>query len=71
MKKIYKFTDPINFKNNLDVGRKYTESVMKFLEYELEQRNIKFGYPKLNIINKSSISLKNKKNTISLTDFMQ
>ena len=69
--KIYKFTDPINFKKNLDVGKKYTESVMKFLEYELERRNMKFGYPKLNIINKSSISLKNKKNTISLTDFMQ
>ena len=44
---------------------------MKFLEYELDQRNMKFGYPKLNIIKKSSISLNNKKNTISLTDFMQ
>ena len=69
--KVYKFTDPINFKNNLNAGRKYSESVMKFLEYDLDQRNMKFGYPRLNIIKKSSISLKNKKSTISLTDFMQ
>ena len=69
--KIYKFTDPINFKKNLNAEIKYSESVMKFLKYELDQRNMKFGYPKLNIIKKSSISLNNKKNTISLTDFMQ
>jgi hypothetical protein len=42
----------LTLKKNLDVERKYTESVMKFLEYELEQRNMKFGYPKLNIIKK-------------------
>jgi len=69
--KIYKFTDPINFKKNLNAEIKYSESVMKLLKYELDQRNMKFGYPKLNIIKKSSISLKNKKNMISLTDFMQ
>ena len=69
--KIYKFTDPINFKKNLNAEIKYSESVMKFLKYELDQRNMKFGYPKLNIIKKSSITLKNKKNMISLTDFMQ
>jgi len=72
--KIFKFKDPINFKKNLNAEREYTESIMVFLENELEKRNIKFGYPKLNIKKKSSSSssfLKNKKNIVSLEDFMK
>lgn len=71
--KIFKFKDPINFKKNLNAEREYTESIMMFLENELEKRNIKFGYPKLNIKKltpSSAYSLKNKKNIVSLMDFM-
>jgi DNA repair photolyase len=72
--KIFKFKDPINFKKNLNAEREYTESIMMFLENELEKRNIKFGYPKLNIQKltpSSAYSLKNKKNIVSLMDFME
>jgi DNA repair photolyase len=72
--KIFKFKDPINFKKNLNAEREYTESIMMFLENELEKRNIKFGYPKLNIKNltpSSAYSSKNKKNIVSLMDFME
>ena len=73
--KIFKFKDPINFKKNLNAEREYTESIMMFLENELEKRNIKFGYPKLNIKKltppSSKYSLKNKKNIVSLMDFME
>ena len=72
--KIFKFKDPINFKKNLNAEREYTESIMMFLENELEKRNIKFGYPKLNIKKltpSSAYSLKNKKNIVSLMDFMK
>ena len=72
--KIFKFKDPINFKKNLNAEREYTESIMMFLENELEKRNIKFGYPKLNIKKltlSSAYSLKNKKNIVSLMDFME
>jgi DNA repair photolyase len=72
--KIFKFKDPINFKKNLNAERDYTESIMMFLENELEKRNIKFGYPKLNIKKltpSSTYSLKNKKNIVSLMDFME
>ena len=45
------------------------------LEKELEKRNMKFGYPKLNIKKltppSSTYSLKNKKNIVSLVDFMK
>jgi DNA repair photolyase len=71
---IFKFKDPINFKKNLNAEREYTESIMMFLENELEKRNIKFGYPKLNIKKltpSSAYSLKNKKNIVSLMDFME
>jgi DNA repair photolyase len=71
---IFKFRDPINFKKNLNAEREYTESIMMFLENELEKRNIKFGYPKLNIKKltpSSAYSLKNKKNIVSLMDFME
>jgi DNA repair photolyase len=71
---IFKFRDPINFKKNLNAEREYTESIMLFLENELEKRNIKFGYPKLNIKKltpSSAYSLKNKKNIVSLMDFME
>jgi DNA repair photolyase len=71
--KIFKFKDPINFKKNVNAEREYTESIMMFLENELEKRNIKFGYPKLNIKKltpSSAYSLKNKKNIVSLMDFM-
>jgi DNA repair photolyase len=72
--KIFKFKDPINFKKNLNAEREYTESIMIFLENELEKRNIKFGYPKLHIKKltpSSAYSLKNKKNIVSLMDFME
>jgi DNA repair photolyase len=72
--KIFKFKDPINFKKNLNAEREYTGSIMMFLENELEKRNIKFGYPKLNIKKltpSSAYSLKNKKNIVSLMDFME
>ena len=72
--KIFKFKDPINFKKNINAEREYTESIMMFLENELEKRNIKFGYPKLNIKKltpSSAYSLKNKKNIVSLMDFME
>jgi DNA repair photolyase len=70
--KIYKFKDPINFKKNLNAGREYSDSIMKFLENELQQRNMRFGFPKLNIKKISSSSfLKNKKNMVSLLDFMK
>ena len=72
--KIFKFKDPINFKKNLNAEREYTESIMMFLENELEKRNIKFGCPKLNIKKltpSSAYSLKNKKNIVSLMDFME
>jgi DNA repair photolyase len=72
--KIFKFKDPINFKKNLNAEREYTESIIMFLENELEKRNIKFGYPKLNIKKltpSSAYSLKNKKNIVSLMDFME
>ena len=72
--KIFKFKDPINFKKNLNAEREYTESIMMFLENELEKRNIKLGYPKLNIKKltpSSAYSLKNKKNIVSLMDFME
>jgi DNA repair photolyase len=72
--KIFKFKDPINFKKNLNAEREYTESIMMFLENELDKRNIKFGYPKLNIKKltpSSAYSLKNKKNIVSLMDFME
>ena len=71
--KIYKFKDPINFKKNLNAEREYSDSIMKFLENELQNRNMRFGYPKLNIkkISSSSSFLKNKKNIISLVDFMK
>jgi len=72
--KIFKFKDPINFKKNLNAEREYTESIMMFLVNELEKRNIKFGYPKLNIKKltpSSAYSLKNKKNIVSLMDFME
>ena len=72
--KIYKFKDPINFKKNLNAERDYSDSIMKFLEKELQQRNMRFGFPKLNIkkISSSSSSfLKNKKNMVSLLDFMK
>jgi hypothetical protein len=49
---------------------------MMFLENEIEKRNMKFGYPKLNIkkitpSSSSAYSLKNKKNVVSLMDFMK
>ncbi len=71
--KIFKFKDPIiNLKINLNAEREYSVSIMKFLENELEKRNMKFGYPKLNIKKISSPSfLKNKKNMVSLVDFMK
>ena len=72
--KIDKFQDPINFKINLNVEREYSASIMKFLEKELQQRNMRFGSPKLNIkkISSSSSSfLKNNKNMVSLLDFMK
>jgi DNA repair photolyase len=73
--KIFKFKDPINFKKNLNAEREYSESIMMFLEKEVEKRNMKFGYPKLNIKKltppSSTYSLKNKKNTVSLVDFMK
>ena len=70
--KIYKFKDPINFKKNLNAEREYSDSIMKFLEKELQQRNMRFGFPKLNIkkISYSSF-LKNNKNMVSLLDFMK
>ena len=70
--KIYKFKDPIQFKKNLNTEREYSEPIMMFVENELEKRNMKFGYPKLNIKKISSPSfLKNKKNIVSLVDFMK
>ncbi len=48
---------------------------MNFLENELQKKGMKFGYPKLNIKKISSFSsssfLKNKKNIVSLEDFMK
>jgi len=73
--KIFKFKDPINLKKNLNAEREYSESIMMFLEEEVEKRNMKFGYPKLNIKKltppSSTYSLKNKKNIVSLVDFMK
>ena len=72
--KIFKLKYNINFKKNINYKREYTESIMMFLENELEKRNIKFGYPKLNIKKltpSSAYSLKNKKNIVSLMDFME
>ncbi|MGZ5501529.1 MAG: radical SAM protein [Nitrososphaeraceae archaeon] len=72
--KIFKFKDPINFKKNLNAEREYSLSIMNFLENELQKRGMKFGYPKLNIkkISSSSSSfVKNKKNIVSLEDFMK
>jgi DNA repair photolyase len=70
--KTYKFKDPIQFKKNLNAEREYSGPIMICIENELEKRNMKFGYPKLNLkkITLSSTSLKNKKNTLSLVDFM-
>ena len=71
--KIFKFKDPINFKKNLNTDREYSVSIMNYLENELQKRGMKFGYPKLNIkkISFSSSFLKNKKNIVSLEDFMK
>jgi DNA repair photolyase len=73
--KIFKFKDPINFKKNLNAEREYSVSIMNFLENELQKKGMKFGYPKLNIKKISSFSsssfLKNKKNIVSLEDFMK
>jgi DNA repair photolyase len=72
--KIYKFKDPIQFKKNLNTEREYSEPIMMFVENELEKRNMKFGYPKLNIKKltpSSAYSVKNKKNIVSLLDFMK
>jgi DNA repair photolyase len=71
--KIFKFKDPIiNLEINLNAEREYSVSIMKFLEWELEKRCMKFGYPKLNIKKISSSSfIKNKKNMVSLVDFMK
>jgi DNA repair photolyase len=71
--KIYKFKDPIQLKKNLNAEREYSEPIMIFIENELEKRNMKFGYPRLNrkkVTPSSAYSLKNKKNTLSLVDFM-
>jgi len=71
--KTYKFKDPIQFKKNLNAEREYSEPIMIFIENELEKRNMKFGYPRLNrkkVTPSSVYSLKNKKNTLSLVDFM-
>jgi DNA repair photolyase len=71
--KIYKFKDAIQFKKNLNAEREYSETIMMFVENELEKRNMKFGYPRLNpkkLPSSSAFSLKNKKNTLSLVDFM-
>jgi DNA repair photolyase len=71
--KIYKFKDPISFKKNLNAEREYSDSIMEFLEKELQKRNMKFGFPKLNIKKVTSPFLKNtnKKNMLSLLDFMK
>jgi hypothetical protein len=71
--KVFNFKDPITFKKNLNAEREYSGSIMMSLKSELERRNIKFGYPQLNIkkITSSSYSLKNKKNRVSLMDFMK
>jgi len=72
--KIYKFKDPIQFKKNLNTEREYSEPIMMFVENELEKRNMKFGYPKLNIKKltpSSAYSVKNKKNIVTLVDFMK
>jgi DNA repair photolyase len=71
--KIYKFKDPISFKKNLNAEREYSDSIMEFLEEELQKRNMKFGFPKLNIKKVTSPFLKNtnKKNMLSLLDFMK
>ena len=71
--KIYKFKNPISFKKNLNAEREYSDSIMEFLEKELQKRNMKFGFPKLNIKKVTSPFLKNtnKKNMLSLLDFMK
>ena len=67
--KIFKFEDPLNSKKNLIAEREYSESIMKYLRYEVNKRKMEFGLPLLN--NKKIPSTKSKKDTVTLLDFIK
>ncbi|HEX5187009.1 MAG TPA: radical SAM protein, partial [Nitrososphaeraceae archaeon] len=43
--KIFKFKDPITFKNNLVAEKIYSDSIMDFLKNEVHKRKMNFGFP--------------------------
>ena len=67
--KIFKFKDPINSKKNLIAEREYSDSIMKYLRYEVDKRNMIFGLPLLNT--KKMHSTKSKKDLVTLLDFIK
>ena len=66
--KIFKFEDPLNSKKNLIAEREYSESIMKYLRYEVNKRKMEFGLPLLN--SKKIPSTTSKKDTVTLLDFI-
>jgi DNA repair photolyase len=67
--KIFKFKDPINSKKNLIAEREYSDSIMKYLRYEVDKRNMIFELPLLNT--KKMHSTKSKKDLVTLLDFIK
>ena len=67
--KIFKFKDPITFKNNLVAEKIYSDSLMDFLRNEVHKRKMNFGFPYLN--SKKIISTKINNDMVTLLDFIK
>ena len=67
--KIFKFKDPITFKNNLVAENIYADSIMNTLKNEVHKRKMKFGFPYLN--SKKIVSTKNNTDMVTLLDFIK
>ena len=67
--KIFKFKDPITFKNNLVAEKIYSDSIMDFLKNEVHKRKMNFGFPYLN--SKKIISTKINNDMVTLLDFIK
>ncbi len=67
--KIFKFKDPIVFKNNLVAEKTYADSIMNYLKIEVHKRKMEFGFPILN--SKKIASTKNNIDMVTLLDFIK
>jgi DNA repair photolyase len=67
--KIFKFKDPITFKNNLVANKTYTDSILNYLRQEVHKQKMKFGFPSLN--SKKMITNKNNTDRVTLFDFIK